>query len=529
MDKEQNTYRRLRVHPQRPKNGRDAIKIITQAGPNKFPTFFFSMVDFAPRHRYTDCIHGKCGRARSMKTQEILDLLQSHRTLGKAPREELEWIVEHGRLLQFGQGDVVAPQTDIVENLYILLKGCVSIHMNRGAGPRRMEWRGGDVTGLLPYSRLQNPPGDTVVDEPTVAIAISRSDLPALIRNCYEATAIMVHEMTDRARRFTSTDLRDEKMRSLGLLAAGLAHEVNNPASAALRGAKSLAGILANADEAARIVCAAGLTGEQLAELDTVRSRCLEPPNPRESSGLLLADREDEIAGWLGTRGLDTELAEDLARTSVTPEGLDRLRRTLEEPALGAALRWIASTCAARSLVVDIERAASRIHSLVGAVKGFTHMGQASDEEPVQITAGLVDSLALLEGKARGKSVAITLDIAPDLPLVQGVSVELNQIWMNLIDNAIDAAPEAGHVTVRASRDGASVLVSVVDDGPGIPPEIKGHIFDPFFTTKDVGEGTGLGLDIVRRIVQWHHGEIQVDSQPGRTEFRVRLPVAGST
>jgi len=464
-----------------------------------------------------------------MKTEEILDLLQSHRTLGKAPREELEWISAHGRLFRFEPGDVVSRQTDVVDSLYILLKGCVSIHMNRATGRRRMEWRGGDVTGLLPYSRLQNPPGDTIVDEPTVAIAISRADLPALIRNCYEATAIMVHEMTDRARRFTSTDLRDEKMRSLGLLAAGLAHEVNNPASAALRGAKSLAGILAGADNAARIVCAAGLTGEQLAELDAVRSRCLEPPNPRENSGLLLADREDEISGWLGTHGLDTELAEDLARTPVTTEALDRIGRTIRGPALGAALRWIASTCAARSLVVDIERAASRIHSLVGAVKGFTHMGQASDEEPVHITGGLMDSLALLEGKARGKSVAVSLDIAPDLPPIHGVSVEINQIWMNLIDNAIDAAPESGHVTVRATRDGSSVLVSVVDDGPGIPAEIKGHIFDPFFTTKDVGEGTGLGLDIVRRVVQWHHGEVDLDSRRGRTEFRVRLPVAGST
>jgi signal transduction histidine kinase len=175
--------------------------------------------------------------------------------------------------------------------------------------------------------------------------------------------------------------------------------------------------------------------------------------------------------------------------------------------------------------VVDIERATSRIHALVAAVKGFTHMDRALVQEPVDILRGLTDTVALLDGKAKAKSVIITLNTEPGLSPIRGISVEVNQIWMNLVDNAIDAAPSRGHVNVSAVREGGSVVVSVLDDGSGIAPEIKERIFDPFFTTKSIGEGTGLGLDIVRRIVQWHNGEVEVVSRPGHTEFRVRLPI----
>ena len=205
---------------------------------------------------------------------------------------------------------------------------------------------------------------------------------------------------------------------------------------------------------------------------------------------------------------------------------LDRLSGALQGKTLDAALRWIAGGCRARSLIVDIERATSRIHALVAAVKGFTHMDRALDQEPVDILRGLSDTVALVDGKAKTKSVAVTLNADPGLPPIRGISVEINQIWMNLVDNAIDAAPSRGHVNVTAVREGQSVVVRVLDDGAGIAPEIRERIFDPFFTTKSIGQGTGLGLDIVRRIIQWHSGDVEVTSQPGRTEFRVRLPIA---
>ena len=454
-----------------------------------------------------------------MTTDELVARLSSHRTIGGAPRNEILWIATHGTVHHYRRGEVVSRPTEPVRGLYVILSGRMSILVDRGTVRRKvMEWQTGEVTGVLPYSRTVNPPGDTIVDEPSEVVAILREELPDLIRNCPEVTAKLVHVMIDRARRFTSTDLRDEKTISLGKLAAGLAHELNNPASAAVRDAKSLSLALNAADDAARGLGAAGLTGAQSAELDAVRSFCMRSMNNAPLSGLALADREDAIAQWLGSRALDPDLAEDLAKTPVTMEALERLGGVLRGSTLEAGLHWIAGGCAARSLVVDIERATSRIHSLVAAVKGFTHMDRALVQERVDIPRGLADTVALLDGKAKAKSVVLTLSNEPDLPAVRGISVEINQVWMNLVDNAIDAAPSPGRVSVATRRDGGSVVVSVLDDGPGIPPDIRERIFDPFFTTKGIGEGTGLGLDIVRRIVEWHKGGIMwIPAPDGRS------------
>jgi signal transduction histidine kinase len=214
-----------------------------------------------------------------------------------------------------------------------------------------------------------------------------------------------------------------------------------------------------------------------------------------------------------------------LAETPLTVEQLDQLAGTLGE-ALGLALRSLVARYRARSLAAEVESAAKRIHELVAAIKGFTYMDQSRVPKPVAIGKGLADTLAVLGAKARGKSVAVSLHVAEDLPLVDGLGGELNQVWQNLIANAIDAVPESGHIEVTAVGEPKWVVVRVVDDGPGIPAGIVERIFDPFFTTKPVGSGTGLGLDIARRIVREHEGQLEVESRPGRTEFRVRLPRA---
>ena len=221
----------------------------------------------------------------------------------------------------------------------------------------------------------------------------------------------------------------------------------------------------------------------------------------QQASGLAIADREEEIDEWLKAHGVQNAPAGELAGAGVTNAALDRLANLLEREKLDVSLRWIAAEYSAQSLSADIERAAVRIQSLVASVKGFTHMDRARDEGPVDIPSGLSDTVEILKGKARRKSVTINLSIS---------------------------SPANGHVNVSATYEGPAVVVRVKDDGPGIPPEIKGNIFDPFFTTKGAGEGTGLGLDIVRRIVTWHNGQVDVETEPGRTEFVVRLPCSAA-
>ena len=460
---------------------------------------------------------------------DLVERLAAHRTLGSAPREQLEWLASRATLRRFAAGVMVASMAEPIRSLTVVLSGHLSIRVDRGAGPRKvMEWGAGDVTGLLPYSRMAAPPGYSVADEPTEVLMVEEEHFPEMIARCHELTTILVHVMLDRARRFTSSDLHDEKMLSLGRLSAGLAHELNNPASAVARSAKELSARLFEMEATALALGAARLSPEQLAAFARVRARCDEPGARAALTPLQRVDREEAVAGWLARRGRSGEIAEALAGTALTVEDLDQLAGALGADTLDFALRSIGASHRTRSLASEVEAAAARIHSLVAAIKGFTYMDQTNVPQPVAIGQGLVDTMAVLGGKARAKPVAVTVQVAEGLPPVDGLGGELNQVWANLIDNAIDAAPASGRVDVTAGREGEFVVVRVVDDGPGVPAEALERIFEPFFTTKPQGQGTGLGLDIARRLVRQHDGQIEVESRPGRTEFRVILPQARS-
>ncbi|HEX7251977.1 MAG TPA: ATP-binding protein, partial [Thermoanaerobaculia bacterium] len=429
--------------------------------------------------------------------------------------------------LELKPGDVVSAKGSPVKWLTVLLSGRIVIRIDRGAGLRQVtEWKAGDVTGVLPYSRLVSPPGDAIAEEPTTILAVDREHLPALIRECQEITSILVHKMLDRARMFTTSQLHDEKLASLGKLSAGLAHELNNPAAAIERSAAVLGSRMEELDRAARALGDARLDESQFAAIDAVRQSCMAAQEQGVRSPIEQAHREEAIADWLSDHGLDTSAAEPLSETAVTLEALDRLAGVVEGPALNAALRWAAAGCSLRVIASEIREASSSISGLVVAVKGFTHMDQAAAAEPVDLTRSLANTVAVLKAKARAKSIAVAVEIDPDLPRVRGFAGELNQIWANLIDNALDAVPPEGSIEVLASREGQCVVVRVVDNGKGIPAEIRDRIFEPFFTTKPQGQGTGLGLDIVRRLVRNNDGQISCESRPGRTEFRVSLPVA---
>jgi signal transduction histidine kinase len=469
------------------------------------------------------------GIGHTVKDSSLVDRLAAHRTLGQAPREQLEWLARCGVPRQFAVGAVARRAQEELDGLWIVLQGRMSIRVDRGAGPRKvMEWQAGDVTGLLPYSRARVAPGEVRADEDLELLVVNRDRFPDLIRECHEVTAILVHTMLDRARHFTSADLHDEKMISLGRLSAGLTHELNNPASAVARGAKALTESLAVMETAARALGAMALSDAQSRALERVRDACLAERTKVVRSPLEQADREDDMVAWLERHGADTRSGEALAESAVTLESLDELLPVLEGRALDVALQWLAAGCAARALVSQIESGAVRIHTIVAAVKGFTFMDEAVPM-PVDLGVGLSDTLTMVQNKAKGKSVGISLDVEPGLPSVLGYGGELNQVWLNLVDNAVDAVPNGGRVEISASRQNDAVVVRVADNGPGIPDAIRDRIFDPFFTTKPQGQGTGLGLDVSRRLVRKHDGVIDVDSGPGGTEFRVTLPLTPRT
>jgi signal transduction histidine kinase len=463
----------------------------------------------------------------STSTDDLLNRLTEHRTIGAAPREELDWLIRHGQLEHFATDDVISSPSHPVRGMFIILTGRISIHVLRGGARHKVsEWRAGDVTGLLPYSRLVAPPGDTTVDEPTDSLTIPRSDLPAMARECHELTSILVHLMLDRTRFFNSSQLHDEKLKSLGKLAAGLAHELNNPASAIKRSAKMLSGELEAAEAAARVIGGAGLTPAELAVVRAMSASCIQTPLQRVLSPLEESEREAAVADWLEARGIDADAADIVAQSPLTLDALDRLVEIVRADRVEPVVRWIAADCSVRGLAREIEQAGTRISDLVSAVRGFTQVDVATVAQPVDVGEGLRLTLAVLKGKARGRSVRMEVTVEDSLPRVRAVAAELNQVWANLIDNALDAAPDGGSVDVTAGREGGSVVVRVVDNGSGIPADVRDRIFDPFFTTKDVGKGTGLGLDIVRRLVGQHDGDIDVQSEPGRTEFKVMLPIA---
>jgi signal transduction histidine kinase len=314
-------------------------------------------------------------------------------------------------------------------------------------------------------------------------------------------------------------------MISLGKLSAGLAHELNNPTAAVERCAAILKQRIEDCEEAGRDLAAAQLSQAQIAAVEAVRQACL-AKRAVFRSPLEQSDREEAMYEWLAGRGLDTANAEMLADTEVTLDALESLVAVVGRSAMNAVVRWAGAGCAVRNLTATIQNSAEHIARMVKAVKGFTHMDQANVAETVDLGPGLGNTVAVLHAKAREKSVAVSLGLEDKLPKVLGFAGELNQIWGNLIDNALDAVAQGGRIEIVASREDHKVVVRVLDDGPGIPDEIKDRIFDPFFTTKPQGQGTGLGLDIARRLIRHNDGAIAFESQPGRTEFRVTLPVA---
>ena len=329
--------------------------------------------------------------------------------------------------------------------------------------------------------------------------------------------------------RVTAIEANRERLAALGTMAAGLAHELNNPAAAARRTAAQLTEALEAIGAALGSFVEAGIEREDAERLVQLQRQAVEQAAAATALDALdAADAEDELLVRLET--LDVEepwrLAEPLAAAGVDQRWLDRVAE-LAGQATGAALRWVAATLTAGRLAAELEESTERMSALVGAVKSYAYMDRGGLVE-VDLHEGLETTLTVLGHKLKHTEIAVVRDYDRTLPRLTVRGSELNQVWTNLLDNAIDALGERGTITIATRADGGCAVVEIIDDGPGVPEELTARIFDPFFTTKDVGRGTGLGLATARRIVvDRHDGSLTLDSQPGRTAFRVRLPFGG--
>jgi PAS domain S-box-containing protein len=320
-----------------------------------------------------------------------------------------------------------------------------------------------------------------------------------------------------------------EKMAALGKLSAGLSHELNNPASAAQRASARLAEGLANRDAATRELVTHCLTVEQWQVLEgLVDESAAREPAQRDLDPFEVSQREEAIEGWLDEHDVAGawNLAPSLVRGAVTEETLERLSGVLSGAVLSAAIRWLAESVAVRDQAEVVARSTHRISELVGAVKAYSFMDRATEQE-VDVHDGIENTLVILAHRL--KDATIRRDYDRNLPPVRARGSGLNQVWTNVIDNAIDATGGPGTIAIRTRREGDRAVVEIADDGCGIPPEQISRIFEPFFTTKPQGQGTGLGLDIAWRIVtEEHGGTIEAESAPGKTTFRVSLPLASA-
>jgi signal transduction histidine kinase len=325
------------------------------------------------------------------------------------------------------------------------------------------------------------------------------------------------------ARSIESTARQRASLITLGTLSAGLAHEINNPAAAVTRAVDDLEIAVQTLLSSLRRLAHDEISAKQFAALDALRQQIESAAGVRDP--LAIADQEEILASWLADRGVADEwtIAPPLAAAGADLDWCERVAEALDGPGLQAGLEWVASTLSAAALLSEIKESSGRIYGLVDAVKSYSQMDRASTQH-IDVTEGLESTLVML-GYKLGGGIAVVRDYAADAPRIEAYPGELNQLWTNLIDNAIDAMDGAGTLRLTTRAEGADVVVEICDSGHGMPPEVVARAFEPFFTTKDVGKGVGLGLDIAQHVVtERHGGTITIDSRPGQTVLRVRLP-----
>lgn len=455
---------------------------------------------------------------------EIIEALKRVPPLHGLEDRELEWLATHGIERKVPAGTTLFQEGEVAETMNILLRGEIHVRRERGGPAALFIGRTAMITGLLPFSRMKTYGGHGYAVTDLWGLDYPRSKFAEMIEAVPSMTQRCVSVLLDRVREITRLEQQMEKLNALGKLAGNLAHEMNNPASAAQRAASGLLDELRVYGQEKYRLGALCLDEAHLLKVRDWQNSVRGQHKMLATESEQYAPLEDSLQAWLKENGVERtwKIAPELAELGVTPEQLEPLRELLNAEALSVVLGQFASSVRAERIAEAMLDSTARIFDLIRAIKDYSYMDQAPIQE-IDVRQALENTLAMLQ--SRLAHVEVERRYEDDLPLIAVYGSEMNQVWMALLENALDAIDDHGKITLGARRSGDMLLIEVWDNGPGIAKEIQDRIFEPFFTTKPMGSALGLGLDTVQRIVRRHRGYVHVNSEPGATCFEVRLPV----
>lgn len=457
--------------------------------------------------------------------EEILAALRCVRQLDGLTEEEYLWLIRNSREVSAPSGTRLFTDGDPATHMMILLAGEIQVRRLNAGQSSLFIGRSGHLTGLLPFSRMKIHGGDGFALESVWGLQVAKEQFADMLAAIPSMGQRCVSVLLDRVREVTRLEQQAEKLNALGKLAANLAHELNNPASAAQRAASNLMEELRIygrvSFEAGKLCLSDEQEGQYVEWNLNIRSSIEQRPSlePIDRAAL-----EDRLSRWLDHHQIPDpwSIAPALAEAGVEPVDLDSLNAILDGDATRIALTHFASSLRAERMTGAVLESTARIFDLIRAIQQYSFMDLAPMQD-VDLAQSLENTLSMLH--YRLQNVRVLREFAPDLPRITANGSELNQVWMALLENALDAVQDRGTIRLLTRQAGDMVLVEIWDDGPGVPPELHSRIFEPFFTTKAPGTGLGLGLDVVQRILSRHRGFIQVLSRPGATCFQVRIPL----
>jgi signal transduction histidine kinase len=460
------------------------------------------------------------------------DELKAVNAFNDLPNEQLQWILDHSEYHEYEDGSQIKKTGDEADVMIIIVEGRITFYMDiHGRLVYYFSFANdeqtGGVSGLLPYSRMKIYPGCSFATGKLRALLLHKKYFPELEQLNPGLIERLIGYMTERAKAFATLQTQQEKVHALGQLSAGIAHELNNPASAINRISSELNKRLKLNYELTEQLLRHNIDAAHVNSFKNLIEAKQLIPKPRLSA-IQSMERENEIIDWLDQAGFEEsqQVSETFLEAGFAGRDLEDIRNSVSKEAFTQVIYWIENLLSSQRIAKDLEEASSRISFLVSAIKSHVHMDRTEELQPTDIHTGIESTLTLLGHKLREKNISVKKLFAENLPEVPAHVGELNQVWTNIIDNAVYAVDKSGEIIIETSVDGNNVTTKITDNGPGIPAEILSRVFDPFFTTKKVGEGTGIGLDLVSRIVKRHNGEIKVDSAPGKTRFCISIPIA---